>query len=167
MEKRNILFEANIQGQQKDLIVNVPVNNGSVITSEFCPQVLLTGGLNCIEAVNGESLNEFFSDCNLQVFAMQQINSNESRMNIHIGGLMTAVNSHIQRCGRLIFGDLLIYVDCFSHLLKADGFSDNEIRKVYPKVTKAIVDLYPNYVKNSVNLAPLHDTRIYSILLNL
>ena len=91
MEKRNILFEANIQGQQKDLIVNVPVNNGSVITSEFCPQVLLTGGLNCIEAVNGESLNEFFSDCNLQVFAMQQINSNESRMNIHIEGLMTAV----------------------------------------------------------------------------
>lgn len=167
MEKRNILFEANIQGEQKDLIVNVPVNNDSVITNEFCPQVLLTGGMTFVEAVNGESLNEFISDCNLQIFAMQQINRNESRLNIHIGGLMTAVNSHIQRCGRLIYGDLLIYMDCFSLLLKADGFPEQEIREIYPQLTKTIVDLYPNYMKNSVNLAPLHDTRIYSILSNL
>lgn len=164
MEKRNILFETFIQGEKKDLIVSVPVENGSVITSEFCPQVLLTGGMNHVKAINGESLNEFFADCNLQVYAMQDVDKNETRMNIHIGGLMAAVNSHIQRCGRLIFGDLLIYMDCFSLLLKADGFPEQEIRGIYPKLTKAIVDLYPNYTKNSVNLAPLHETRIYEVL---
>mgnify|MGYP007025275340 CR=1 FL=1 len=29
---------------------------------------------------------------------------------------------HLARCGRLIFGDLLIYMDCFSLLLEGDGF---------------------------------------------
>ena len=164
MEKQNILFETFIQGEKKDLIVSVPIENGSVVTSEYCPQELLTGGMNCVEAINGESLSEFFADCNLQVYAMQDVDKNETRMHIHIGGLMAAINSHIQRCGRLIFGDLLIYMDCFSLLLKADGFLDTEIRSIYPKLTKVIVDLYPSYTKNTVNLAPFHETRMYEVL---
>ena len=164
MEIRNILFETFIKGQKKDLIISVPIENGSVITSEFCPQELLTGGMNCVKAINGESLKEFFADCNLQINAMQNVDNNETLMNIHLGGLMAAVSSHIQRCGRLIFGDLLIYMDCFSLLLNADGFSEKEVRNIYPKLTKVIVDLYPNYTKNSVNLAPLHETRIYEVL---
>lgn len=166
MEKRNILFEACIQGVQKELVVSVPVDGDKVVTSEYCPQELLTGGLEFVEirGFNGEMLWEFMADCNMQIKAMENADEYSSRMEIHIEGLMAAVVSHIYRCGRLIFGDLLIYVDCFSLLLKADGFDDTEIKNAYPVVTKAIVDMYPAALKNTMNLAPLYQTPLYNIL---
>ncbi len=164
MEKRNILFEAVIQGQQKDLVVNVPVERDNVVTNEYCPQELLTGGLNFVTSINGETFGEFIADCNMQIRAMMDTDENYSRIDVHVEGLMAAVISHINRCGRLIFGDLLIYVDCFSLLLKADGFEDDFIRKVYPRITKTIVDQYPMFLKNTINLAPLHQTPLYNIL---
>jgi hypothetical protein len=164
MERRNILFEAVIQGQQKDLVVNVPVEGNNVVTNEYCPQELLTGGLKFVTSINGETFGEFIADCNMQIRAMMDADDCCSRMDVHIEGLMAAVVSHINRCGRLIFGDLLIYVDCFSLLLKADGFDDAEIRKVYPRITKTIVDQYSMFLKNTINLAPLHQTPLYNIL---
>ena len=53
---------------------------------------------------------------------------------------------HLSRYDRIAFGDLLIYVDCFSLLLKAAGFGSEEIRAIYPRVTKTIANLYPDHV---------------------
>ena len=63
METRNFCFTGNIQGQTKDLIVNVPVENGGVYTNKYCPQDLLTGGISFVQAVNGEVISEFIADC--------------------------------------------------------------------------------------------------------
>ena len=167
MEKRNILFEATILGVKKDLVVNVPVEGNNVITNEFCPQELLTGGLSFVTGINGETIGEFIADCNMQINAMMDADSSSSRMDAHVEGLMAAVVSHINKCGRLIFGDLLIYVDCFSLLLKADGFKNEEISKLYPYITKTIADMYPMFLKNTINLVPVHQTQLYQILSNL
>ena len=164
MERRNILFEATIQGQRKELIVNVPVHGNGVITNEFCPQELLTGGVSFVTSINGETIEEFIADCKMQIKAMMDADDTSSMMDAHVDGLMAAVISHINRCGRLIFGDLLIYIDCFSLLLKADGFEDEDIRKIYPCITKTIVDQYPGFIKNTINLAPFHQTQLYNIL---
>lgn len=164
MATQNFCFEATIRGQRKDLIVKAPVENGAVITNKFCPQELMTGGLSFVTAINGESIEEFIQDCSNQVFGINAAGNNCSRLDAHIGGLMCSVMNHITRCGRLIFGDLLIYMDCFALLLEADGFSEAEIRQTYIRVCRTIVQLYSDYVLNTANLAPLKESRLYSIL---
>lgn len=172
MNYKTLKFNARICGIEKNLSFSVPVENGAVVTNKFCPQGLLTGGTfanipGFMTAINGESLDEFINDCNLQIVAMDTSTSSDSKMDAHMGGLMAAVMNHLKRCGRLIFSDLLIYVDCFSYLLLADGFSEEKIKNIYPRITKTIVDFYPDFVKNTINLAPLKETPIYGILCNL
>lgn len=167
MEKHKFLFKACIMGRKKDLIVAAPVESHNVVTNEYCPQELLTGGLPFVTAINGESVDEFINDCNTQVNAMSQIPTAASIMDAHVGGLMAAIASHINRCGRLIFGDLLIYVDCFSLLLAADGIGDKEIRHVYPRIVRTVVDRYPNHIKNSADLSPFKGSHLDVVLYSL
>lgn len=172
MNYKTLKLKARICGIERTLSFDVPVENGAAVTNRFCPQELLTGGAfanipGLMTAINGESLDEFINDCNLQIIAMNTSTSADSKMDAHLGGLMAAVMSHLKRCGRLIFGDLLIYVDCFSYLLLADGCSEEEVKDIYPRITKTIVDFYPGFVKNTINMAPLKETPIYGILSNL
>ena len=125
------------------LNVCAPVENGMVITNEYCPPALVTGGLSFVKVINGESIENFIDDCTNLLIAVNA-SDEEKLVDKYIGGLMALVMKHISRCGRLIFGDLLIYVDCFSLLLKAAGINESQIRTIYPKVTKLIVDFYPD-----------------------
>ncbi|MDD6889604.1 MAG: hypothetical protein PUD39_05030 [Bacteroidales bacterium] len=166
METKRFCFSGNIQGHQKDFIVKAPVENGGVYTNKYCPQDLLTGGVSFIKAVNGEVISEFIADCQKQVIAMSTAGVNETRLDTHIAGLMAVVMDHLARCGRLIFGDLLIYMDCFSLLLEADDFSDEEIREIYPSVTRTIVELYPDYIFNTSDLSPFKGSHFDFVLFN-
>ena len=166
METRRFKFSGNINGKRKDLIVEVPVENGSVYTNKYCPQDLITGGLSFITPIHGEILDEFVIDCQKQVIAMEGAGQQETLLDVHIAGVTAVVMEHIARCGRLIFGDLLIYMDCFSLLLEADGFSDNEIRDIYPRVTRTIVEFYPDYIFNTADLSPFKGSHFDFILFN-
>lgn len=167
MENQKFCFEATINGLPKDLIVEVPVKDGNVYTNKFCPQELLTGGLSFVTAINGESLEEFISDCQKQVLGIHAAGKTDSSLDAHIGGLMGVVMEHLSRCGRLIFGDLLTYMDCFCLLLEADGFAEAEIRETYIKVTRVIVELYSSYIFNTFDLSPFKGSLFDVILFNL
>ncbi len=151
----------------RTLNVTVPVEKGGVVTSKYCPQELLTGGMSLVKAINGETEEEFLADCQKQMMAMGVAGKEETLLDRHIAGLMAVVMDHISRCGRLIFGDLLIYMDCFCLLLEADGFSEEEIKEIYPRITRTIVDLYPDYVKNTVDLSAFQGSNFDFILQNL
>ena len=105
-------FNAVINGQHKLLTVNVPLINGGVQTNKFCPNELLTGGLSFVKPVQGELEQEFIQDCKNIISGIQAAGQPDTRIEAFIGGLMGVVMSHINRCGRLLFGDLLIYLDC-------------------------------------------------------
>jgi hypothetical protein len=174
METRKFLFEAPIQRgcRSISLVVSAPVENGYVITNKYCPKVLLIGGssfLNSISTgcINGERIEEFISDCQEQVISMSYVRKEQTPLDAHVIGLMTVVTNHLNRCGRLIFGDLLIYMDCFSYLLSADGFSDDEIKRIYPRITRKIVEYCPNYIKNTADLSPFKGSPIDQILYSL
>lgn len=171
METAKFNFTATIQGKSKVLGVEVPKLHGGVRTDKFCPQELLTGGCNplgaLIEAINGEAQEEFISDCQKQLLAMDAAGMQKTLLDVHIAGLMATVMDHLARCGRLIFGDLLIYMDCFSLLLEADGFPEEEIRAIYPRVTRSIVELYPNYIFNTSDLSPFKGSHFDFVLNNL
>lgn len=172
MEQKTFTFSACICGDHKQLSFSAPIKNGHVITNKYCPESLLSGDSpaifrGLITSINGEEEKEFIQDCKTQISSMEDSEEEDSKLEVHMAALSDAVMLHVLRCRRLIFGDLLIYVDCFSYLLEADGFSEQVIRRMYPRMTKAIVDAYPQYVKNSANLAPLHNTIFYQILTDL
>lgn len=167
METRRFSFVVEINGKSKELSFQVPVENGGVYTNKYCPQELLTGGISFVTAVNGEILEEFISDCQKQVIAMEATGVQSSILDVHIAGLMAVIMDHLARCGRLIFGDLLIYMDIFSLLLEADGYDNEEIKDMYPRIVRTIVDLYPDRVFNTIDLSPFKNSHFDFVLFNL
>ncbi|MDE5808263.1 MAG: hypothetical protein K2H76_09105, partial [Muribaculaceae bacterium] len=91
MESLRLSFEANILGERKNLIVEVPYSNGLVATSEFCPTEYLSGSVELMAAVRGETLDKFMADCRHQLIAMEKITEADTPLDAHIGGLMAAV----------------------------------------------------------------------------
>lgn len=166
MENQKFKFSGIINGENRELIVTAPVKNGGVYTNKYCPQELLTGGINIISAINGEIIEEFVNDCKKQIIGMEAAGVQNTLLDVHIAGLMGAIMDHLARCGRLIFGDLLIYMDCFSLLLEADGFLDIEIRSIYPRVTRTIVELYPDYILNTIDLSLFKGSHFDFVLSN-
>ena len=116
--------------------------------------------------VHGELIDEFITDCQKQVVAMEGAGYQKILLDVHIAGLTAVVMAHLARCGRLIFGDLLIYMDCFSLLVEADGFSKDEICEIYPRVTRTIIELYPDYIFNTADLSPFKGSHFDFILFN-
>ena len=161
MQTQNFSFVGNINGVRKELIVKAPVENGAVYTNKYCPKELLTGGPNFsfITADNGETIDGFITDCQKMIMAMECAGIQDSSFDVHVAGLMAVVQEHLSQYGRLIFIDLLIYMDCFSLLLEADGFPENEIREKYPNITRTIVELYPSYILNTADLSLFKGSR--------
>ncbi len=171
MEKQQFKFKATILGQNKELVVNAPVRNGFVITNEFCPLELTelpkeNFPFEITEAIQGEIINEFNADCTFLVDAMNSCNATE-RLDAHLWALQCIVESHLRRCGRLIYTDMLIYVDCFALLLKADGFDSTMIKKCYPAVVYNIVEVYGQFVKDQYTLQPFKTSPFYRTLVNM
>lgn len=148
MEKLKLNFDTEILGKPHTYVVEVPYQDGVVATSEFCPTELLSGTVDLMAAIRGESLDKFMADCHMQLHAMSKIKEADTDLDRHIGGLMAVVMDHLSRNKLISFGDLLMYVDCFSLLLKAGGFDSAEIRNMYPRITHTILELYPDFISN-------------------
>lgn len=151
----------------RTISVTVPIISSVICTNKYCPQPLLSGGQNILCAINGEGEKEFVADCEKQIVGMNMSDVRDSLIDVHVAGLMAAIMDHLSRCGRIIFGDLLIYMDVFSLLLEADGVPEEEIREAYPKVLRSITDLYPDYVFNTPELSPFKGSDIEGVLQSL
>lgn len=167
MESLKLNFDTEILGEPRTFIVEVPYQDGVVATSKFCPTELMAGTVDLMAAVRGESLDKFMTDCRQQLMAMSKTREVDTLLDVHVAGLIAVVMDHLARCGRLIFGDLLIYMDCFSLLLEADGFQEDEIKNIYPRVTRTIVELYPDYIFNTTDLSPFKGSHFDFVLYNL
>lgn len=167
MEK-TFQFNVNSPTGLKLIALLMPTQAGGVVTNKFCPNTFLTGdGLLAfaVTAINGESEQEFVADCQNQVAIISQQNG-FGLLNVHISALDSIVAQHVRRCGRLVFNDLLIYVDIFAHLLQYTGISIDTVRKEYVKAVYNIITKYGSNVKNPINLAPLSQTPLYDCLVN-
>jgi len=167
---KQFTFSIKKNGYLQKCSFAAPIENGFVITNNYCPNALIVGEGSFFSQVvvpqNGETEEEFIQDCQNIVNKSNTISDND--IFFCLGqGLITVVSAHINRCGRLLFQDLLLYMDCFAYLLKGTGYADSEIRRVYPIITKQIVDLTSQYVKDSHTLIPFQVTNIYKILTRL
>lgn len=148
MEKLKLNFDTVVKGETRTYTVEVPYQNGIVATSEYCPTEFLSGTVDIMAAVRGESLDKFIADSRMQLLAISQITDADTELDRHIGGLMAVIMEHLSRKKKLSFGDLLIFIDCFSLLLKAAGFERDEIHSMYPKIARTILDIYPDNISN-------------------
>ena len=152
MEKLKLNFDTIVKGEPRTYIVEVPYQNGIVATSEYCPTEFLSGTVDIMAAVRGESLDKFIADSRMQLLAISQITDVDTELDRHIGGLMAVIMTHLSRKKELSFGDLLRYIDCFSLLLKAAGFEGDEIHAMYPKIARTILDIYPDKITSAPNM---------------
>ena len=62
-------------------------------------------------------------------------------------GLLQTIDAHISRCGRILFCDLLMYVDCLAYLCYAsDLMTEEQISSSYASWVKFVVDNRRNSV---------------------
>ena len=155
----NFYYASNYTNEALKVIV--PIENGKAITNAFCPKSLEVGNSSIfLKPTRGEQEVEFNSDC-LSILG-HAANSNQMLFNEALkSGLYEVVSAHISRCGRLIYNDLLIYVDCWAYLLYAHNNNKSVVEQLYPKIVKDIVDKYLPYVKEQFHLLPFSSTSIY------
>lgn len=139
MERKTYILEF----EDERYLINVPVKDGMILTNQFCPDELLQQTNFQFYPVNGEPEEAFLQDCRRMIEGMQQTGE-EKRLERHIGALMMLIMQHVASFGKILFDNLLIYLDIFSLLLNADGFEEDEIRKLYPRILRSIIDLYPD-----------------------
>lgn len=162
-------FQMKVNGCTKTVPISVPYENGMVITSEFCPPQLLATGAGPLpwlqtSPIHGESEQEFINDCQMQIQTINEIEGQYGTIDSHQKALSSVVVAHIRRCGRLLFQDLLIYIDIYYHLLKAAGYSTTETKGNYALITKASVDSLAQYVKDSSTLCPIKESPVYGVI---
>lgn len=147
MENLKLNFDTSVNENKKTLVVEVPYQEGLVATSLYCPTKMLEGSVDLMAAVRGETLDEFIDRCRSQLLAYSKIQDEMPELDRHIGALMATVLSDIDSRGEVKYGELLSHLDCFSLLLKADGFREGEIRELYPLMAQTLQSLYPDYIR--------------------
>ena len=146
MEKIRLEFDVGKGREEQKVSVEVPGEDGVVVTSEFCPVELMAGRVDLLAAMRGEKIENFAEGCRRQANAMKNLTDIDSEIDRHIGALMAVVMDHLCREKRLEYKTLLNLMDCFSLLMKGAGFDEAEIRAIYPRITKTICDLYPEQI---------------------
>ena len=69
--------------------------------------------------------------------------------------LKKIVDDHIRQCNRIIFNDLLMYVDCMAYMCLGSRIkTEYEVRQEYASWAKMIVDSKINYVQAAVKWGP-------------
>lgn len=140
METIKLNFDADILGKGKTLTLEIPYSGGVVATNRFCPVELLSGEVELLAALNGESLEEFIHDCKLQLKFANEAKEQSTLHEAFIAGLLASVMEHIARSGKLSQKEYLLHLDAFSYLVNASGISENQVITMYPNILKSIKD---------------------------
>lgn len=133
------------------VIVSLPIADNPVRQIEVQLPVFENKVLRYEHISNEEGypLNVAISCCESQAKAMSIIaDESNSVLDGHIGGLMASLMAFISTEKQLSIARLDMYVDCFSYMLKADGFAHEEIVKMRTSIIKTIMELYPTVIKD-------------------
>ena len=93
--------------------------------------------------------NDVVNDFN-RLVSLVNTSSLSAKIDRYKDGLLKIVDEHIARCGRLLFCDLLMYVDCLAYLCYAsDLMTEEQIQLNYATWAKFIVNKRNNYIQCS------------------
>lgn len=152
------VFESSIKGFPQKIAFKLPVSSGYVITNQFRPNIYPKFN-NVVESQAGESLSDFYTDCN-NIITTASLSLKEG-VDALVEGLIDVINIHIAKCGRLIFGDLMIYIDCWVHILKSVGVSEQDARDYYSVELGTLVAGFLTHIKDDSTLLPFNGTQTF------
>ncbi len=152
------VFNPQINGFPTRIEMTLPVSSNYVITNQYRPDIYpMSAAIVGMQA--GEIISEFYADCNNIINAASA--SQKREVDALVEGLISVVKSHIQRCGRLIFGDLMIYLDCWAHILKGAGLTDQEVKDCYSVELGILVAVFLPHIKDDSTLLPFKGTQTF------
>ncbi len=139
MEIIKLNFDADVLGENRTITLELPYSEGIVATSRFCPMELLSGDVELIAALNGEPLEDFVKDCKLQLKFANKEKVYSSLHETFIAGLMASVMEHYSRSGELSMKDYLLHLDTFCYLVNAGGVSEEDVKRMYPRILESVI----------------------------
>lgn len=162
---KTLVFEAKIRKEFISISINIPIGYGEyAITNMYRPIDLFQSPFSFVPLEDGESLLEFQQDCANIIETVKRFSNVTAEE--YLSGLKNVVKSHIRRCGRLILGDLMIYIDCFSHIMRALGESVETVKHFYPIALAEIVLECKDYIKvqSYSQLVPIENSPVWDRL---
>lgn len=153
-------FETAIKGFPKKITMAIHESSGFVTIGQFRPEILCQSDI-MVATQAGESVSEFCSDCKNIINIAN--NSSQGGIDAISEALHYVLASHIHRCGRLIFGDLMIYVDCCAHIIKSAGAPISDVEQYYSIFLGVSLKTFSDYIKDEVTLIPFVQTKRYEL----
>lgn len=153
------VFSTDIKGVPKRISFNLPTTSSFVITNQYRPNLYSETALPIVNMQAGEDIKDFYNDCN-NILTAASCSSQEG-VDALVDGLIAVIKAHIAKCGRLIFGDLMIYIDCWAHILKGGGVSDQDVKDYYSVELGILVSGFLPHIKDDSTLAPFSGTRTF------
>lgn len=162
-------FFAKVCNQHKTFTFEVPTNSQGVITNRFCPKEFLVPQnslYDAMEPINGETLLDFKHDCESMVHYINtsSLNNSNIKIRVYLDAFDRLLVEHVNRCGRLIFNDFLIYLDILSYFLYADNVSEYEVKLNYPRFAFKYLNTLKDKLKDTWTLLPLAQTNMAEII---
>ena len=159
---KTLVFDAKIRNEIISISLKVPISYGEyAITNMYRPKDLFQAPFPFATLEDGESLQEFQQDCANIIEVTKRFPTVTAEE--YFSGLKNVVKFHIRRCGRLILGDLMIYIDCFSHIMRALGESEKTVKFFYPIALAEIVLECKDYIKVQLysQLVPIENSPVW------
>lgn len=125
-------FSIRRNGEMINFQISLPeIQAGYVTTSNIRPN-WMTSSNEIMQFEGGESYGEFQKDCKKIIdFVNADHQDFENSMK---AALFDSINNHIQRFGRLLYNDLLLYLDCWAHILNNTVLSLQDTRTAYSSI---------------------------------
>lgn len=139
-------FKVKLYGKTKDISFSLPeIQSGFICTSNIRPDWLIPTGIQGIlSSEEGQSTTEFLNDCNI---ILSKNKGEEDAFGLELSkGLILRINLHIQQFNRLLFRDLLLYIDCYCHLLHNTVLTLAYTQKAYSSILSYLATKYMSYI---------------------
>lgn len=168
-------YDVCIQGQFYHYSFTVPEVNDFIFTNRFCPDVFLHRDGNPLFGTdpfpkNGQKKTDFKSDCNKFANYLESSDYNSQKqvdgIAVFYDALEKIVVEHVNKHGRLVFIDLLMYVDVMCYFLFADKgeAAEDDIRIFYPTYVMFVINGLGEFVRDTWTLRPIQETPMYNVV---
>ena len=159
---RLFAFSTNVKGVPSRISFSLPTESSFVISNQYRPNLYSQISSPFVNVQAGEGIKYFYDDCcNILAAAGRSL---EEGVDALVDGLNAVIKAHIARCGRLIFGDLMIYIDCWVHILKGAGVSDQDARDYYSVELGILLSTFLPYIKDDATLVPFKETETFRVV---
>ena len=125
---------------------------GWIILGRFIPDYLSLAYGNPLFCGEQNSIeeSEFHEDCQRMIYCFNDNNLNYRDAQDCSKVLFAIVRWHINKYGRIIFGDLLTYTGELCELMYAMGYDIPTLKIIFPNMVAACVSMHLDNIKESI-----------------